>query len=672
MEKTSIKNKYVILSFISAFFLTVFISPHSAFAATYYFNNAVNQSPTEQGNYWDDAGLSAQSISLPDFSVDEVYVVGGSIFNNSGLDDIIFNGSATNSGTITGNAIFNGGGTNSGTITGNATFNETTTNSAIVTGNAIFNNDSANDGGVVTGNASFYDSSLNSGTVSGNLTCYGDLSYGGGNPAVGIQTRYYTDPITTVRTFTPDDNGKGWTVVADGVQVDISGATIDNLTTLSAINGGSFIYPLPIIISFSISGFATSIDQGTHTITLNPYSYGASVTALSPTVNDNSFSVSPNSGASQDFTNPVIYTVTSFDNVTTQEYTITILPQTATPFISIQGSPRFILAVGSKIYTIQQNQISVIDSTTDTVVDTIFSGGSTFFYASTIGTKLYVNDAGTDTVYVIDTISDSIIDTIPVGGSSYYSSVVGTKLYVLNSGSNSVSVIDTNTDTVVDTIVVEDIPFNSSIVGTKLYVLNSGISSVSVIDTNTDTVVDTITVGNNPVFSSVLGDKLYVDNQNDGTISVIDTNTDTVVDTITVESLPRRSAVVGTKLYVLNTGSDTVSVIDTNTDTVIDTLSVGHYPYDISLIGTNLFILNENTNTISVIDTNTDTVVDTIVVGNQPIYSTFTGTKLYIFAVDNTVSIVNTKTIESLRPNLTSFTSTTPSGTYTPGQSINI
>ena len=71
------------------------------------------------------------------------------------------------------------------------------------------------------------------------------------------------------------------------------------------------------------------MDEGAKTIGLT-VPYGTDVTALVPTITHTGACVSPNTGAAQNFTNPVTYTVTAGDS-STQAYivTVTVAPNTA-------------------------------------------------------------------------------------------------------------------------------------------------------------------------------------------------------------------------------------------------------------------------------------------------------------------------------------------------------
>jgi YVTN family beta-propeller protein len=129
------------------------------------------------------------------------------------------------------------------------------------------------------------------------------------------------------------------------------------------------------------------------------------------------------------------------------------------------------------------------------------------------------------------------------------------------------------------------------------------------------------------------------------------------------------SVLVNGKIYLNNRGEDKVTVIDPVSDTVIDTITVGLGPYYLAASGDRVFVANNASNTLSVIDTLTDTVISTHRVGHEPFYLVATHDKVYV-PNDNFISILNIN--ELLPPELVSFSSTKPSGTYSAGASINI
>jgi hypothetical protein len=85
------------------------------------------------------------------------------------------------------------------------------------------------------------------------------------------------------------------------------------------------------------------INQTAHTIAAT-VPYGTSVTGLVPTVEHTGQSVSPASGAAQNFTNPVTYTVTAQDG-TTQDYVVTITVASGTDLGTIAGHEQALEAV---------------------------------------------------------------------------------------------------------------------------------------------------------------------------------------------------------------------------------------------------------------------------------------------------------------------------------------
>ncbi len=93
----------------------------------------------------------------------------------------------------------------------------------------------------VTGNATFEGSSGNSNTIHGDATFVGDSPENLFATITGTAYRLYSSPATTTRNFTHDSDGTTWTVVADGVQVNVSGATYDNGTSFESRNRGCFV-----------------------------------------------------------------------------------------------------------------------------------------------------------------------------------------------------------------------------------------------------------------------------------------------------------------------------------------------------------------------------------------------------------------------------------------------
>ena len=109
---------------------------------------------------------------------------------------------------------------------------------------------------------------------------------------------------------------------------------------------------------------------------------------------------------------------------------------------------------------------------------------------------IYVANFKNNTVSVINSTTNSIIEKITVGNSPTELDINPNNnlLYVTNSGDNTVSVINSTTNSVIDTITVgkspEELAINPN--NNLLYVTNSGDNTVSVINSTDNTVIDKI------------------------------------------------------------------------------------------------------------------------------------------------------------------------------------
>jgi uncharacterized protein (TIGR03118 family) len=277
------------------------------------------------------------------------------------------------------------------------------------------------------------------------------------------------------------------------------------------------------------------------------------------------------------------------------------------------------------------SSVSVIDTATNTVIDTIVVGNRPVAVAFTPnGTRAYVANSDSNSVSVIDTATKTVIAT--VGLESFPQGLAitpdGSRVYVANTFSNSVSVIDTGSNTVIATIGVGVDPDGVAITpnGSRAYVANAGSNSVSVIDTATNTVTDTVEVGVGDLWLAITpdGSRAYVTNSGSNSVSVIDLATNTV--TATVEMFqPGGDAITpdGTRVYVANSSANfgSVSVVDTGTNTVIATVEVGPNAQQVAITpdGTRAYVTSFASNSVFVIDTATNTVSATVGVGANPV-----------------------------------------------------
>lgn len=619
---------FLTLSLVVILFLGVSVYTSHASETNYWFNNAVDTNPATLGNYWLDADLTVPAESLPDLNVHNLTIAPEATYNGSPS----IRGSATNEGTI-------------------------------------------------TGNANFYDFAVNNSLVNGNATFYEDITENYGTVS-GTKTRHFTVAAYVERDFVTDGP---WTIVADGDLITIEASTYDNATTFVRENGGYFAADI-----FPISTLATN-----NTISVF-YTFDLDMNLI-PATSDFLVTVNGNPVAVTDVdiivTHKAILTLASSvdaDDVVLLTYNVTSVAMSNYQGLNVSAltnlsiktltplgeAPVYSTLVGTKLYISNNhgNSVSVIDTLTDTILQPIPVEADPEM-SVLVGSKLYVNNLQSDTVTVINTLDDSVVGVIEVGNAPYFSTVVGTKIYISNTNSNTVSVINTLTDTVIATITVGTAPWNSGVIGTKLYVPNRVSSNVSVIDTITDTVVATIPIAVDGAGTNVvaIGTNVYIGTSN--SIAVVNTQTDTVTTNITVGTRPYFSCSVGTKLFVPNRGGSTVSVINTLTNTVIATVTVGIQPTTCVVIDSQVFVTRDGNinNTVAVIDSVTNTLVDTLTTGYKPFYATPVGNKLYVSNnFSNNFTAIDTTTITSKLPSLTSFSSTTADGTYIEGQSINI
>lgn len=284
----------------------------------------------------------------------------------------------------------------------------------------------------------------------------------------------------------------------------------------------------------------------------------------------------------------------------------------------------------------KDQSVSVIDISTDTVVDTIPVGFfPTDIAASPDGNYVYVPNFGQDSIYVIETATNTVefeINTPKASKPTGIAVAPDGMVYCLNFSNQTVLVIDP-----ANMIVVNRFPVGSmfpveivlNAAGTRAYVANAvGPANVKVIDLSANKVIATTTTSQQSfgVAVSPDGARVYVTNSQSDTVSVIDTTTNTVTAIIPLAagSFPRGITVRpdGAFAYVALQGTSEVKVIDTGTNTVTATvtLTANSDPYNLVATPDNskVYVTQTITSGVSVIDTATNTVSTTIPVGNFP------------------------------------------------------
>ena len=250
---------------------------------------------------------------------------------------------------------------------------------------------------------------------------------------------------------------------------------------------------------------------------------------------------------------------------------------------------------GSKVYVANYygSTVSVIETASNTVTATFDVGDNPNGIAvSPDGKKIYIINILN--MSVIDTATNTVIDTIGNVVSIPQGITInknGTKIYLPNTDITTFFAIDTATKEVTEIPVEGSCGVAVNPEGTKLYVTSGGEypdkGIVEVVDVASNTVTAKAAVGGNPgrVAVSPDGARVYVTNEGSNSVSVIDTSTNNVIATVNVGINPNGIAVTpdGKKVYVANHYSNNISVIDTALNKVTATLNVGNGPTGVAL-----------------------------------------------------------------------------------------
>lgn len=271
--------------------------------------------------------------------------------------------------------------------------------------------------------------------------------------------------------------------------------------------------------------------------------------------------------------------------------------------IPVGDTPQAIVYNGNYVYVAQVyygtgGGVTVIDPRTNSVITTISTAtfGISHLALNPNGTRLYASDQQSR-VYVIDTTSNTVVNTL-TGFTAAQGIAVDpsdTHVYIVNGSSPGwVSVLNTSNYSTVATIPVGNNPLSIAVTpdGSKAYTGNYASNNVSVINTSTFQVVNTIPEGQNVTDIRVnpSGTYAYVMNQNwfngPGNISVINTSSDAVAATVTVGFQPISISFSsdGNTVYVTNSHDDNISVIDASTNIVFNTINTGNYPFAATIV----------------------------------------------------------------------------------------
>jgi YVTN family beta-propeller protein len=203
------------------------------------------------------------------------------------------------------------------------------------------------------------------------------------------------------------------------------------------------------------------------------------------------------------------------------------------------------------------NEVSDINGSTNRISTNISVGSSSLrglAYDSSNGDLYVANDLGGG-VSVVNSSTDTVVSTINTGGYPIDVAFDSTNgdIYVSNNA-GGVNVIDGSTNKVIQTISTKALPigdaFDSS--NGNIYVANATLNAVGVIDGSTNKFVGNISVGADPVgmtYDSANG-YLYVANWFSDNLSVIDGANNKLIGSISVGDHPRGGEFDSTNGYI--------------------------------------------------------------------------------------------------------------------------
>lgn len=271
---------------------------------------------------------------------------------------------------------------------------------------------------------------------------------------------------------------------------------------------------------------------------------------------------------------------------------------------------------GNYVYVCRGNTLKIISTADNTLVRTItddsfnqlysvaFSPDGNYAYvANNLATSVVKLDLTglelTNDLLIGETTAAPIAATITVGTHPQFVVVSpdGSRVYVNNASSNTVSVIETTTNQVASTITVGTFPASLALssTGDKLYVANFLSDTVSVINTSNNTVAETITVGDGPKGLALTSDNqyLYVVNSSDRSIYRITTSDNSVnstLITLPANSVPDRIAIASNILYVTD-ANPKFHMIDLDNSYSVSTVNLTHNPNNLTVLASPVTIL---------------------------------------------------------------------------------
>lgn len=297
---------------------------------------------------------------------------------------------------------------------------------------------------------------------------------------------------------------------------------------------------------------------------------------------------------------------------------------------------------GTRLYVATDSGVTVINTFSQSIVTDIpVSGKQTGIAITPDGTRLYVTGSDVNTVSVIDTSTNNVVQTIAAGPIPTYGIAFtpdGRRAYVTNFGGaptpGTVSVIDTDPtsatyNTVIATVDTTFFPYSAvaSLDGSVVYVVH-GPGSLSVIETATNKVIKNIILGRDasaqnialsPDGNTVYITALFQDQVLSYTVGA--PTRDTVVDTIEVPDAPFNLAVnpVDKSVWVTSLSSGLTVLGSDRSVTNYASAAPSAYDVDITPDGRFAYVTSFAESKVYVFDATTRILVSTITVPDRGI-----------------------------------------------------
>jgi DNA-binding beta-propeller fold protein YncE len=323
------------------------------------------------------------------------------------------------------------------------------------------------------------------------------------------------------------------------------------------------------------------------------------------------------------------------------------------------GGGLFYYPSNNRVY-IDNNAVTVVDCSTNMVVDTIALGyqGGAIGALNPVTGKLYSISSG-QPIVVLDCNGDSVLRTIPAPGSleGLAVSTISNKVYAVDHNNARLVVVDGSADTICGYVAVNGLIgrlcYNPAM--DRLYV-TGGNRGMSVVDCSTDRVVDTVALRREFEMAwCPSGNKLYCPVREVDSVYVVDCGDNSIVERLSTPDDPRYPTYDSTTntMYVSCNASNKVAIVDCNTDSVAAVASVASGPAwgCSSLDGGRMYITGARGHAVSVFDCASRSVTATLATGEgigRALYAGGEG-KLYCFETDSAeLAVCDTQTRQAV------------------------